>query len=99
MPEITATKAPIQSRRMAKALFVAARGFVITAAKTFYALWLETTGLVFALFAGVGVSALVRQYRADHLANLRHALPVGGFTLLCAWFTVVSFVRARRTRR
>jgi hypothetical protein len=62
-------------------------------------LWLEVTGLIFALFTVVGGSALVRQYRADHMANLRHAVTVAGFTLVCGWFTVVSFVKARRTRR
>ena len=100
MPEMTAAKRPIQSRnRVAKAAFVAAKGFIITALKTFYALWLEMTGLLFALFTVVGGSALVRQYRADHLADLRRVLTVTGFTLVCAWFTVFSFVKARRTRR
>ncbi len=84
---------------MAHALLVAGKGFVITALKTLYALWLETTGLVFAVLAVTGVSALLRQYRADHLADHRRFLTVTGFTLVCGWFTVFSFVKARRTRK
>jgi hypothetical protein len=99
MPEITATKALIQNRnRIAKALFVAAKGFVITAARTFYALWLEATGLIFAVLTITGGSDLVR-HRADNLAHPGRLLTVSGFTLVCAWFTVFSFVKARRTRR
>jgi hypothetical protein len=100
MPEFSAIKGPIQSRsRVAHALLAAAKGFVITAAKTFYALWLEVTGLMFAVLTAGGASALVRQYRADHLADYRRFLTVTAFTLVCGWFTVFSFVKARRTRR
>ena len=101
MSEITTVKRAIQARTggLPHALFVAGKGFVITVAKTFYALWLETTGLIFGLFTVLGGSALVRQYRADHLADHTRFLGVTGFTLLCGWFTVVSFVRAKRTRK
>jgi hypothetical protein len=99
MPELIVSKAPIQSRhRVARALWVAARGFVITAAKTFYALWLEATGLIFAFLAVIGGSDLVRHH-ADNRAHPGRLLTVAGFTLVCAWFTVYSFVKARRTRR
>src|SRR5260370_32855511 len=77
MPEFSATKGPIQSRsRVAIALLVAAKGFFITAARTFYALWLEVTGLMFAVITVGGASALVRQYMADHLADYRRFLTV-----------------------
>lgn len=100
MPEFSATKGPIQSRnRLANALLGAAKGFFVTAAKTFYALWLEVTGLMFAVLTVGGASALVRQYRADHLADHRRFLTVTAFTLVCGWFTVFSFVKAKRTRR
>lgn len=100
MPEIIATKNLLQSRkRVAYALLAAAKGFVTTAAKTFYALWLEVTGLMFAVLTVAGASALVRQYRSDHLADHSRFLTVAGFTLVCAWFTVFSFVKAKRTRR
>jgi hypothetical protein len=100
MPDFSAIKGPIQSRnRLANAVLVAAKGFVVTAAKTFYALWLEATGLIFAVLTVMGGSALVRQYRADHLADHTRFLTVTGFTLVCGWFTVFSFVKAKRTRR
>ena len=100
VPEITATKKPLPSRnRLGQALLVAAKGFVITAAKTFYALWLEATGLVFAVLAVTGGSALFKQYYKDHFADHKRLAATIGFTLVCAWFTVFSFVKARRTRR
>jgi hypothetical protein len=100
MPDFSAIKGPIQIRnRLANAVLVAAKGFVITAAKTFYALWLEATGLIFAVLTVSGGSALFRQYRADHLADHRRFLTVAAFSLACGWFTVLSFVKARRTRR
>lgn len=100
MPEVSVTKRAIQNRgRVANALLVAAKGFITSALKTFYALWLEVTGLLFAMLAVAGASALVRQYRADHLADHRRFLTVAGFTLVCTWFTVFSFVKAKRTRR
>jgi hypothetical protein len=97
---MTVTKRPIQSRsRVANALLAAAKGFIISAAKTFYALWLEVTGLLFAVFTVAGASDLIRHYRADHLADHKRLLVVAGSTLVCAWFTVLSFVKARRTRK
>lgn len=99
MPEMTRVNGPIQRRnRMAGALLVAAKGFIISAAKTFYALWLEVTGLMFGVLTVGGASALVRQYGADHLADHKRFLTVTAFTLACGWFTVFSFVKARRTR-
>jgi len=101
MSEISTVKRAIQARAggLPHALFVAGKGFVITLAKTFYALWLETTGLMFGFLTVLGGSALIRQYRADHLADHTRFFTVTGFTLLCGWFTVVSFVRAKRTRK
>ena len=100
MPPLTLstfTKGALQNR-VANALLVATRGFIVTALKTFYALWLEVTGLLFAILTVTGGSALYKQFRADHLADHRRAATVGLFTVICFWFTLVSFVRARRTR-
>ena len=97
MPPLTATR--VLQHRVANALLVATKGFIITAAKTFYALWLEMTGLVFAVLTVAGGSALVKQFRTDHLDDHKRLATVAFFTLVCLWFTIVSFVRARRTRR
>jgi hypothetical protein len=81
------------------ALFVAGKGLVVSLAKVAYALWLEVTGLVFGVFTVWGVSTLVHQYRADHFADRGRLVGTSLVTLLCAWFTVVSFVRARKTTK
>ncbi|HEY6273067.1 MAG TPA: hypothetical protein VIX19_13890 [Terriglobales bacterium] len=100
MPELTATKRPIQTRsRTLQALLVAGKGLAISFAKTLYALWLEVTGLLFGVLAVGGASALVRQYRTDHFTDHRRLVGVSAFTLVCTYFTVVSFVRAKRTRK
>ena len=98
MSPVTAIRAALQNR-VANALLVASKGFIVTAAKTFYALWLQATGLVFAVFMVVGASDLVRHYRADHFQDRSRMLTVAAFTLACLWFTVLSFTKARRTRR
>lgn len=98
MSLLAAIKAPLQNR-VANALVVAGKGFVINAAKVFYALWLQVTGLVFAVFTVGGAADLVRHFRSDHLQDHGRAATVLVFTLICLWFTVLSFVRARRTRR
>ena len=100
MAELIAAKRTLLGRnRTLNAILVAGKGLVISVAKTLYALWLEATGLIFAVLAVTGVSALVRQYRADHFADHRRVFAVSAFTLVCAYFTVVSFIRAKRTRR
>ncbi|HKF21250.1 MAG TPA: hypothetical protein VKE93_06750 [Candidatus Angelobacter sp.] len=101
MPEMTTIKRGIQSRRasLPHAMFVAGKTLVISFAKTAYALWLETTGLVFGFLTILGGSALVRQYRADHLADHTRFVIVTAFTLVCGWFTVFSFLKAKRTRK
>ena len=100
MPELIAAKRPMQSRnRTLHALLVAGKGFVITLAKTLYALWLEVTGLLFGVLAVAGASALLRQYRSDHFDDHRSVAGGSICTVVCAYFTVVSFVRARRTRK
>jgi hypothetical protein len=100
MPELTAAKGPIQSRnRTLNAILVAGKTFAISLLRTLYALWLEVTGLLFAVLAVGGASALLRQYQKDHLADHRRLFAVSAFTLVCAYFTVVSFVRAKRTRK
>jgi hypothetical protein len=100
VPEISTTKRALPSTgRVTHALLVAAKGLVISLAKIAYALWLEVTGLIFGAFAVWGASTLVRQYRADHFADHGRFLWACAITLLCIWFTVLSFVKARRTRK
>ena len=100
MPELSTIKRPIQSRgRLGHAIFVAGKTLIISVLKTLYALWLEVTGLIFAFLAMMGANDLIRHYRADHLADHKRTVTVFAFTLVCGWFTVLSYVRARKARK
>jgi hypothetical protein len=100
MPEVSTAKAQVQKRdRLIGALFAGGKTLIVSFAKTFYALWLEVTGLLFGIFTVMGGAALFRQYRADHFHDRQRFLLVGVFTVVCAWGTLVSFLRARRTRK
>jgi hypothetical protein len=99
MPQTSTVKPSLQSsRRIAHALLVAGKGFAISVLKTLYSLWLEVTGLLFGMITAWGAWDLVRQYRVNHFADHSRLLVVTAVTLACAWFTVFSFVKARRTR-
>jgi len=100
MPEISTVKPHIQSRaRLGRAIFVAGKTLIISILKTLYALWLEVTGLIFAFLAMMGANDLIRHYRADHLADHKRTVTVLAFTLVCGWFTILSYVRARKARK
>jgi len=89
----------IKKDRLLRAIFAGGKSFLVSLARTFYALWLEVTGLMFAVFAVMGGSRLLKQYRADHFADRHRMWTVAAFTLVCAWFTLASFTRAKRTRK
>ncbi len=85
--------------RLMGAIFAGAKTLLFSFARTLYVLWLQVTGLVFVLFAATGGSALVRQYRADHFADRHRFWLTVLFTGVCAWFGLVSFVRAKKKRK
>jgi hypothetical protein len=61
-------------------------------------LWLEVTGFVFLVLAGIGLLAFLREYNkyhAGHTSSGRVAIAVC-FTLLFGWFGLTSFWRVRR---
>jgi hypothetical protein len=53
----------------------------------------QITGVFFLLFSVVGASALVREWRRWPASKLAVA---GVFTAIFTWFTVESFLRARK---
>lgn len=102
MPEISNVKNALQSvvkkDRLLNAIFAGGKSFLVSVSRTFYAFWLQATGLIFILFTVLGASDLVRHYHKHNLDQKR-ALIVGTLTLVCGYFTLHSFVKASRTVR
>lgn len=100
MPQISAAKSPVRKKdRLLGAFFAGGKTMLLSFARTFYVLWLQATGLFFIVFTVMGSAALIRQYGADHFAD-RHRLWITlGFTVVSAWFTLISFNRAKKTSR
>jgi hypothetical protein len=76
----------------------AARATASHFARVLGQLWLEVTGFVFLVLAGIGVLAFFREYgkyQAGHATASRAALAVG-FAGLFGWFGVSSFWRVRK---
>ncbi|MCU1331524.1 MAG: hypothetical protein JWM08_516 [Candidatus Angelobacter sp.] len=101
MAQISAVKNALQSvvkkDRVLNAVFAGGKSFVLSVSRTFYAFWLQTTGLMYALFTVLGGSSLVQQYHKDHFADHQRVAIESVFTLVCLYFTVHSFVKAKRT--
>jgi hypothetical protein len=100
MPEISQVKNALQTvvkkDRFLNAVFVGGKSFVVSIGRTAYAFWLQATGLIFVLFTVLGASNLLTHYHKHDLDGKR-LLTVGTLTIVCAYFTVHSFVKARRT--
>jgi len=103
MPEISTVKNAVQSvvkkDRLLNAVFAGTKSMVVSFSRTFYALWLQITGMIFVLFTLAGAGALMRQYRADHFADHRRVAVECIFTLVCLYFTSLSFMKAKRTMK
>lgn len=102
MPQLSNVKNAMQTvvrkDRLLNAVFAGGKALVVSLARTAYTLWLEMTGLIFAVFTVMGSSGLWKQYRADHFADRHRFYTVLAFTLVCGWFTLMSFRRARKTQ-
>jgi hypothetical protein len=87
--------------RIGFAIYSGARAVVVSFARTFYVLWLQTTGLMFAVFTLMGASAMVKLQHNHARFNDPHRYWITlSFTAVCLLFTVVSFFKAkRRTNR
>ena len=91
-----ALQAVVKKDRLLNAVFVGSKSFVVAIGRTAYAFWLQATGLIFILFTVLGASDLVRHYHKHNLDGKRLLL-VGMLTVVCGYFTVHSFLKARRT--
>jgi len=97
---LSAIKSLKGQNRLSYALFCGFKAMVWSFGRTFYVLWLEMTGFIFAVFTVVSASAFVRQYQIHGWAtDKRRFWATVGFTAVSGWFTVTSFVRARKTRK
>jgi len=80
------------------ALWRAGKLTAVSLGKVLHQLWLEVTGFVFLVIAGIGGFALVRElhrYQAGEAVLSRIVVAVV-FTLSFTWFGVSSFWRVRR---
>jgi len=83
--------------RLGYAVLSGVKAMFSSFARTLYVLWLQTTGLMFGAFTAFGVSAMVRLYRAHAwMSDPRRFWTTLGFTVVCAGFTIMSFVKAKR---
>jgi hypothetical protein len=100
MPEISNVKNALQTvvkkDRLLNAVFVGSKSFVVAIARTMYAFWLQATGLIYILFTVLGASNLLQHYH-KHDLDQKRLLIVGTLTVVCGYFTVHSFAKARRT--
>jgi hypothetical protein len=101
MAQISAVKNALQSvvkkDRLLNAVFAGGKSFVVSVSRTFYAFWLQTTGLIYVVFTLAGSASLVRQYHKDHFADHQRFAIETIFTLVCFYFTIHSFLKAKRT--
>ncbi|MGE5321909.1 MAG: hypothetical protein ACM3SW_03565 [Actinomycetota bacterium] len=89
-------RAAAKRGRFMGAIVAGGKTIVVSFARTIYVLWLQVTGLIFVMFAVMGVSALAMQYKKDHFAD-RHRLYITIlFIGVCSWFGLVSFLRAKK---
>jgi hypothetical protein len=86
MPEISTVKNALQTvvkkDRLLNAAFAGGKSLVVSVSRTFYAFWLQTTGLIYMCFA-----------------DQKRLLIESAFTLICAYFTLQSFLKAKRTAK
>jgi Mn2+/Fe2+ NRAMP family transporter len=101
MPPLSTVKNALQTTvkkdRLLNAIFAGSKTLLVSLGRTLYAFWLQTTGLVFMVFTVMAGSALVRQYHKDHFADRQRLWLTGAFFVVCLWFTLVSFRRAKKT--
>lgn len=101
MAEISNVKNALQTvvkkDRFLNAVFAGGKSLVVAVGRTFYAFWLQATGLVYLVLTVTGASSLLYWYKKDHFADRgRLWISIAG-TLVCGFFTLQSFLKAKRT--
>lgn len=86
--------------RWVRAALIGGSDVARATAHLLHALWLQVTGLFFLLFALIGVTAAVREYREWHAGNVgpeKFWLAIG-FAIIFGYFSITSFLRGARKR-
>jgi hypothetical protein len=83
--------------RLLGAILTSGKTVAISFGRTFYALWLQVTGLFFILFSIFGIKSLWHQYQTNHFADRVRFWEAVVFLAVSLWFTLVSFRKANRT--
>jgi hypothetical protein len=103
MPEISTVKNALQTvvkkDRLLNAVFAGGKSLVVSMGRTFYAFWLQATGLIYLSFTLAGGGSLFFEYRKHGFADPKRLLIESAFTLVCGYFTLLSFLKAGRTSR
>jgi hypothetical protein len=88
----------VRRTRIFAAVMKAARTTASHLGRALGQLWLEVTGFVFLVLAGIGLLAFVREYNKYHTGRVGSGRVVIAvcFTLLFSWFGVTSFWRVRK---
>ncbi len=99
MPQISNVKNAVQTAvkkdKWLNAIFAGLKSIVISFGRTFYAFWLQATGLLYLTLTGSGIYYLIRNYH--HFQDRAHLLITIFTTFVCFCFTIQSFVKAKRT--
>ena len=104
MPEISTVKNALQTvvkkDRLLNAVFAGGKSLVVSIGRTFYAFWLQTTGLIFLFFTWRRRLYSVSPVPASTILPTPSAFLIeSAFTLICGYFTLLSFLKARRTAK
>jgi hypothetical protein len=101
MPEISNVKNALQTvvkkDRILNAVFAGGKSLVVSLGRTFYAFWLQATGLIYVFLFISGAGSLIYHFRRDHFTDHKRFLIEAAFTLVCGYFTLHSFIKASRT--
>jgi hypothetical protein len=101
MPQLSTVKNAAQTivkkDRLLNAMFAGTKSLAISFGRTFYAFWLQITGLLYVALTGSGIFYLIHEYRANHFADRAHFWVPAITTAVCFCFTIQSFMKAKRT--
>jgi hypothetical protein len=98
MSPVSSVSKNVQKKdKLLGAILASTKTVAISFGRTFYALWLQVTGLFFILFSMLAAKMLWKQYMTNHFADRVRFWEAVVFLTISLWFTLVSFRKASRT--